>query len=247
MPLLSDATKSTQPWTMITSRHSGCHGRFACPSLLSPKPCPGVAWTTVPANYHLLYPVDSALTESRSPSTSCGSVSSSVGRKRLEKTHETGCIWGPITLAICQIRWDPQKSLMRVECVTTFVIPGLPGQLKSKTAVDFIDCSTNHVSKHSCNPFQNMPSLTHSCFLQENAEPLLMLLIKILVILKACDLHSYFLIRLPSALEVFISQKHLKIQIWLLPFPHPINGMRLVSSSALLIGWKACDSVHSCH
>lgn len=38
-------------------------------------------------------------------------------------------------------------------------------------------------------------------------------LIKVLVISQACDLHSYFLIRLLSALEVFISQKHLKTQI----------------------------------
>lgn len=58
---------------------------------------------------------------------------------------------------------------MRVECMTAFVIPGLLGQLKSKTAVDFIDCSTNHVSKHSCNPFQNMPGLTHSCLVLVNA------------------------------------------------------------------------------
>lgn len=148
------------------------------------RPSPALAGTTVPTNYHPIFPVDSVLTESRSPFASCGSVNSCVGRKRLgKKTQETGCVWGPVTLASYQIRWDPKKSLMRVECVTTFVIPGLPGQLKSQTAVDFIDCSTNHVSKHSCNPFQIMLSLTHPCFLQENAEPLLMLLIKMLVIL----------------------------------------------------------------
>lgn len=73
-------------------------------------------------------------------------------------------IWSAVTLALCQNDWDPQESLLRVEWITAFVIPGPLGQPKSKTAVDFTDCSTNHLSKHSCNAFQNMPSLTHSWF-----------------------------------------------------------------------------------
>lgn len=58
---------------------------------------------------------------------------------------------------------------MRVECISAFVIPGLLWRLKSKTAMDFIDCSTNHVRKHSCNPFQNMPVLLTLCFILVNA------------------------------------------------------------------------------
>ena len=58
---------------------------------------------------------------------------------------------------------------MRVECITAFVIPGLVRQLKSKTAVDFTDCSTNHASKHFCNAFQICPVLLTPCFLLANA------------------------------------------------------------------------------
>jgi len=58
---------------------------------------------------------------------------------------------------------------MRVECIIAFVIPGLLRQLKSKTAVDFIDCSTNHGSKHFCNAFPTGPVLLTPCFILVNA------------------------------------------------------------------------------
>lgn len=59
-------------------------------------------------------------------------------------------------MALCQSHSD-HLSLMRVEYMTMLPLPGLTGQLKSQTALDFADCSTNHVSKHSCNFIQNMP------------------------------------------------------------------------------------------
>lgn len=46
---------------------------------------------------------------------------------------------------------------LRVEYLTVPSLPGLIGQLTSQTAGDFTDCSTNHVSKHSCSLIQNMP------------------------------------------------------------------------------------------
>lgn len=129
------------------------------------QPYPDFAWTTVPTNYSLAFPVNCTLTESRSPSTSCGRGSSCVVRKgrgggEWSRLYTRSSHFGSLSKSLRSPRVTNESGMYYCICHTCTALR----QLKSKTAVDFIDCSTNHVSKHSCNPFQNMPSLTHSLF-----------------------------------------------------------------------------------
>lgn len=153
-----------KPWVIILSHHSGCYGQVcSSPSHISTLPQPQFRLTAVQRFQWTLL--------SQNPGPLLPSVEGwavVLLERGWKKKRNRLYMWSS-HLALCQNHWEPQESLMRVECMTAFVIPGLLGQLKSKTAVDFIDCSTNHVSKHSCNPFQNMPGLTHSCLVLVNA------------------------------------------------------------------------------
>lgn len=160
-PSLSNAANPTQPWTTTQRNEDGhCtwHHSHIKNHTLSFQVHIGPSHFPVLLKHWLQWSISQPLCSHRIqlPIPPPGRVSSCVVRvKHQRKLALRSSPFGSLPKALRSPRVSNESGMYTCMCHTW--------------AMDFTECSPNHVSKHSCNPFQNMPGLTHSCFIPASA------------------------------------------------------------------------------